>query len=799
MTLAVTSNFAYGISRPDAEIVRRFFIESVDYSNRVIRWPRIKRSWNDIRPVTAAIGLTNEDQTFNFFQSDKVRVTDSVRIEYGLQDWRHNLMKRSQEFDNASWTKFNLSVASIDFLLNPLDGEIDADYLEENSSTNTGHYINQVHGPVQGLLRADDDYRQSIYYKPNGREFFHLQAGRGSDASMTTFVCSGAGSVGGTSDVGSFVKLWSDIELLPDGWYRLTQTVRKNAAVDSVNFFFALNASSQSGLSYTGGGAAGGYYWGAQVSKVNREHTKDYVHAFASEIQPNRMNLVVLSDGFASSPWTKPAGLTATADTGASPDGLTTADTLDKTTATADLRCHETYTPKTGKEFEGWYCFSVYLQNIDAVSSRIGLEFRQNTDTVDRVLDMVDLVWSGLTTSMVHGQRGDPATGQIDTMPTRFGMETNLADNWVRIWLSVYKPTGLTLWDRLRFEIYPDYVTANTGSIRAWGAQCEKGPQYKDGPGEYLPNVIGVENILSNEDVVDYFTGTVERVSFRRGQCVVTATDKLKQLSDRMVGDGENPVIVASITPAWLAFTLCSCYGGMSATTATSNPDIDWASVDTWMDYFSSNAIHVKTRFTGAKVLETLRRIGRLTQAAIYLENNKIIFKRWTEVDSNLSTLGNEEIFDLTLNVNEREIINRQFVYADFDVGSEFYQIVAQDDDTTSQNTYGIHEGVIKDEQVNYVTSAGAIAAAQRMVANYANPFDQLSILVSLAALQRQMGESISVTDPFLDLGDTHRIMGYETDIDRNRMRLTTDKSQMITGNPFTLGTSSLSGTDVLT
>lgn len=799
MTLGVSSNFDYGISRPDADIVRRFGVASVDYSNRVVKWPKIKRGWNDVRPLTVMIGLDNTDQTFNFFQTDKTRVNDQIQLQYGLQDWRHNYFRRSQEIDDAAWTKTHVTVASVDVLLNPIDGETDVDFVQEDSSVNTSHYISQNFQAAEGRLLEQVDYRASQYYKPNGREFFRMALLSAAGNAQQTFIASGTGALGASTIAGSLDLLSSRIEALPDGWYRTEVSFRVVDVESRVTLQSEFMPDSGSGTQYTGDGSSGGYHWGMQLSQQRYERSRDYIQTWANEIEPTAMNLVTFTEGFTAAAWTNPAGITATANTGLSLDGATEADTLDKTTATADLRTHQRYTPKAGAGFEGWFCYSIYLQNISATKSRIGLEFMQNTGVVDSVLDYVEITWAGPTAAIIHGQRGNPATGQIDTLATRFGMETDFADGWVRVWISAFKPPGLTTWDRIRFEIYPDYETADTGNIRVWGAQCDRGRYYQDGPGRYLSNLTGTDEILSNEDTVDFFIGDIGGVIFRNEQCRVTATDKFKLLADRVVGDGESPIIVTSITPAWLAFTLCSCYGGMSATTGTGNADIDWASVDTWMDYFTSNAIHVKTRFTGMKVLQALRRLGFMTQAAIYIEDNKVTFKRWTEIDTRLTTLGDDSgLLTVSDTISERDIINKQHVYADFDVASEFYQIVVNDEDTASVNTYGLHEEIIKDEQLNYVTSAGALALAQRMTANYKDPFDRLDVTATPAMFSRQLGESIIINDTVLGLAETYRLMTYELDMDRNRFRSSMDKSQMIASAAFTLDTSSLDGTDVL-
>lgn len=83
MTFDVTSWF---ISQCEYSppVVRKFWVGSTDYSEYVTRWPSIKRTWNDVRPVSASISLDNTGKTFNFFHSDPSNLMGSAALQMGL-------------------------------------------------------------------------------------------------------------------------------------------------------------------------------------------------------------------------------------------------------------------------------------------------------------------------------------------------------------------------------------------------------------------------------------------------------------------------------------------------------------------------------------------------------------------------------------------------------------------------------------------------------------------------------------------------------------------------------------------
>jgi hypothetical protein len=180
------------------------------------------------------------------FATGVLRRTDRGVLIEGA---RTNLLLRSQEFDNASWTQSNATV-SANSVVAP-DGTTTADTLTENGSA-------AEHRVIQAVTTTAAAYTTSVYWKPNGRTWMHIRmVDSGSATRYAFFNCSGAGTVGtlGTGMTGT-------IAALNNGWYRVAVTIAAAFAGSNQQIFGTASADGIS--SYTGDGVSGAYMWGAQ-------------------------------------------------------------------------------------------------------------------------------------------------------------------------------------------------------------------------------------------------------------------------------------------------------------------------------------------------------------------------------------------------------------------------------------------------------------------------------------------------------------------------------------------------------
>jgi len=61
-----------------------YWFNNVDVSERVIKWPKFKHSWNDFAPNNTKVTLSNADGFFNRLHADGLHLTRDAKIQLGL-------------------------------------------------------------------------------------------------------------------------------------------------------------------------------------------------------------------------------------------------------------------------------------------------------------------------------------------------------------------------------------------------------------------------------------------------------------------------------------------------------------------------------------------------------------------------------------------------------------------------------------------------------------------------------------------------------------------------------------------
>lgn len=301
----------------------------------------------------------------------------------------------------------------------------------------------------------------------------------------------------------------------------------------------------------------------------------------------------------------------------------------------------------------------------------------------------------------------------------------------------------------------------------------------------------------SYDQFISPFVGRIEKAIFDQGKCDITLTDKLKQLADRVIGTSNAPVTFNnSATPPDIAWYAVTSYGGFSNIRSTSNPDIDYQSWLDWAAVFSADTVYMAGRFDGQRVLEVLRKIGRHTQSAIFLKEDKLAFFRFTTVTTDTTYLDAEQIKSTRLSIEDTDMVNKQWVHAQFVPASDYWVIGCFDVKTASVNSFGLREHVERDEQIWYVNSSSALNLAQRVIRTAGEPYERLEVKTILAPLHRLIGETIQVMDDHLGITEGWRVMRYALDLDTGEISLQIDGTQINT--PFILDQTSLDGTEIL-
>ena len=283
-----------------------------------------------------------------------------------------------------------------------------------------------------------------------------------------------------------------------------------------------------------------------------------------------------------------------------------------------------------------------------------------------------------------------------------------------------------------------------------------------------------------NDELLTLFSGTVADLTFKDAALDLRIVDKVQRLSDRIVGTSNSATVFSSNTllPSDIAWTLCTCYGGLSTVQSTSNPDIDYASFRTWANAFSLDQIYMGASFKGQKVTEALRKLTENTQSAAFIANDKLTFARWSATDSGVLQLTDNHIKTLGVKIKADALINKQWVEFNYVPTSKNWNNAVFEANTASINSYGTRETVMKDESVWYTTSASALNLAQRFLLINQLPYDQVDLTTPLVPLYKQVGDTVNVTDSHLDLGDSWRIMEMALNTDDGSMELVIDNSQ---------------------
>jgi hypothetical protein len=165
-----------------------------------------------------------------------------------VTDYR-NLLAYTEDFSNAAWNKFNLTVTT-NSVVAP-DGNTTADTLTDNT-TNGFHYI----GAAATSFGQNGNNTYSLYAKANTLSWIVLYIFDGTSSNYTYFnVSNGTIGSNASGNIASIVDAGN-------GWYRCIVTRNYNATAANANCGFIL-ANGDGVASYAGTGKSL-YVWGAQ-------------------------------------------------------------------------------------------------------------------------------------------------------------------------------------------------------------------------------------------------------------------------------------------------------------------------------------------------------------------------------------------------------------------------------------------------------------------------------------------------------------------------------------------------------
>lgn len=178
-----------------------------------------------------------------------------------------NLFLRSQEFDNASWTKTRSTVTANAFTAP--DGTLTADKLVEDASVTTTHLTQQAVTVTAGKRLA-----YSLFVRAGERNAIRLGMGNAGDSvladfNVTTLATPFTAATGTGAVVRAYYEQWLD--LAGAKWIRCVVVAVASTTATAITCQALL--SNGATTSYTGDGTSGLYLWGAQLEETNNGAT----------------------------------------------------------------------------------------------------------------------------------------------------------------------------------------------------------------------------------------------------------------------------------------------------------------------------------------------------------------------------------------------------------------------------------------------------------------------------------------------------------------------------------------------
>lgn len=205
----------------------------------------------------------------------KTALANEVRFDYTngscpsilVEPQRTNLLLRSEEFDNAYWSKVRTTIIQ-NSTIAP-DGSLTADKLVDDTTALATHQISRSVAVVSGL------HTMSIFAKKGEYNFIRLwedvQTGRQAFFNLDTGVATN-------------VNMNSvSIEEYSDGWFRCIATINIPSA-GNFGFRIILTPNGTT-IAYDGTGANGVYIWGAQLEAG--ANATSYIPTVASAVTRN--------------------------------------------------------------------------------------------------------------------------------------------------------------------------------------------------------------------------------------------------------------------------------------------------------------------------------------------------------------------------------------------------------------------------------------------------------------------------------------------------------------------------------
>ena len=450
----------------------------------------------------------------------------------------NNLLLRSEEFDNAVWTKTNSTVTA-NTTVAP-NGTTTADTITDDA-TSGQHQVTQSIS-----VNIGSRYTLTTYVKAGTARYARMALG-----GTLTFTAATFDLQLGIVQTGS-----ATITAVGNNWFRISIS---STASSSGSGSSAVGITNATGTLYSGTGGTL-FLWGAQLEQVTYQTTAGpYVATTTSAyygprfdydpvtlaakglmVEEQRTNLILQSQTFDNASWAKNS-LTVTANAAVAPDGTTTADKIIKAAVTTQANI---------------------LQGLSTVVGAQTISFFAKAAEYDTVSFSL---YNATDTHVARGQV-NLSTGAV--IATQNGVITtqSFGNGWWRITATgtTTVSAGNTLY------IYPKDVTTYLGNgvdgIFIWGAQLEAGAFATS----YIPTV--ASTVTRSADQAS-MTGT--NFSSWYNQSEGTLVSEFSSFSPTSASNAAWTISDETNSNRWFAFAVSSTIRHFMATGGVTQASID--------------------------------------------------------------------------------------------------------------------------------------------------------------------------------------------------------------------------------
>ena len=817
MAYDVTSSFMSRIGSKTDVPNRRLLITGSDYSDRVLVYPTVRKSAQEVTPNDMTVALANNDGHFNDFYSFLYKMVTSCTLNIGYSD---NIIESDSlddsaingiftdifsdsSFDTSNWTAITSggSVTETNELniLTPAEAASQAAFAYHVLSferTNIVEFKIKCHSHVNSL-EIDPTIRMWQVDEHASAPVLYPNSDSNSYRRMWVEVKDSDGRLA-YIDSGDNIYGWNDSTStwalnLQSSWAFAINTDYVFIARFSATHFNieVRNADESSMLTNTGWhalsnikdtlnplwfimgdpSAGGGTYCNMSIGLV--DYQKPYIQYTSLWNK-----------------WTKTSSSFV--------DESSVLDINSVTSGTAFLYYKEPFDKTAGLSYKGKVRYNSAISSRETIftlmsvnSTQLPSPYSQSSDENYSVIQG----WCGynndfyLRYSLGGGSYqwhdGSDWVGSATPIYSSFSEDTDfnfeLETDFDNKWRFILKNSDAssthftTPW--VSWDVVSAYYWLPTG--RAW---FTVGDPYNDG---YSSDLTFKKLEVTQDEYIPVFKGYLKQITFNKEKAKFKFKDKMWELGERKIGDSENPVTFTSVIPSDIAWALVTCYAPYNGSKDNNNPDINFVKFEEWSSVFSADSVLMSARYEGMKVNQALANLARMTESAIWVEGDgKLNFQRFSTASSLDITFTADDLKELSIDLNDTKLINKQFIAANYSVNSDYFLINVYDESSTSVNSFGLREDYMEDSSIWFVNSASALTIAQRRTIVYGAPPRKFDLSTMLGGVYRQIAETIRIDDTFFGITseESWRIMGYNFNVDKGEVNYNLDGATVLQG-----------------